>query len=91
MILRMVVKLSLEENDGTVIKEQEYGNAYMENIDMPQAAEDWWLVRFGKKSKYPRHCFKVAKIADILTSQLKDYLLNKFLCDRDTIYEDYHK
>ena len=89
MILRMVVKLSLIDDKGNVIKEDEYSNAYLEDIDMAQAAEDWWHARYKRLPSIPRECFKISKIVDILTTQLKAYMLNKFLCDRDAIYEEY--
>lgn len=91
MILRMIVKMSLEEEDGKVIKEQEFGTAYMEDMDMAKAAADWWKARYNKHKRtlIPRDCFRISKIADILTAQLKDQILNKFLCDRDAIYKEH--
>ena len=89
MILKMVVKMTLIDDKGNVVKEEEYSNAYLEKIDMAQAAEDWWHARYKRLSSPPRECFKISKIVDILTAQLKTYILNKFLCDRDAIYEEY--
>jgi hypothetical protein len=85
----MVVKMSLVDDTGNVIKEEEFGNAYLEDIDMAQAAADWWHARYKRLPSTPRECFKLSKIVDILITQLKSYILNKFLCDRDAIYEEY--
>lgn len=95
MILRMLVKLSLLEDDGTVIKEKEYGRGYLDSIDMAKASEDWWHITCynaknpTNKKKYPKHCTTVSKIVDILTSQLKRTILNHFLCDRKSIEKQY--
>ncbi len=95
MILRMIVKITLEENDGTVIKEQEYGKAYLEDIDMVQAAKDHWYTKFwnaknqSNKKKYPDHSKRIYKIVDILTNQLKSTLLGRFLCRSGDVWEEY--
>lgn len=89
MIIRLLTKMTLTDNEGNVIKEKEFGNAYLTDIDMAQAAGDWWRARYERLSYPPRECFTVSKIVDILTNQLKDTILNKFLCDRDAIYEEH--
>ena len=89
MIIKMVVKMTLTDNEGNIVKEEEFGNAYLEDIDMAQAAADLWHVRYKRLSYHPRECYKISKIVDILTAQFKTYILNKFLCDRDVIYEEY--
>jgi hypothetical protein len=58
---------------------------------MAQAAEDWWHARYKRLPSTPRECFKLSKIVDILMAQLKSHILNKFLCDRDAIYEEYKR
>ena len=95
MILRMIVKLELTDDKGVVIKTQEFGRAYLEDIDMKQASEDWWRTTYHNfdnphnKKKYPAHCFKISKIVDILTTALKKTILDKFLCDREVVYKEY--
>lgn len=98
MILRMVTKVSLEEDDGTVVKEQEWGNAYMDDIDMAKAATDHWHVRYNNRGdpikrlkQTPKHCFRIRRIVNIMVDQLEKFLLQKFLCDRAEIYEEYQK
>ena len=95
MIIRMIVKLELEDDEGKVIKTQEYGRAYLENMDMAKAAGDWWRTTYHNfdnphnKKKFPWHCARISRILDILTNGLKKTMLDKFLCDREAIYKEY--
>ena len=99
MILRMITTLYLEDSEGNVIKQQEVGNAYLDDIDMAQAAEDRWRIKYSNRGD-PRkvvekmkerdgRCFRIARIVDILVDQLKKTVLNEFLCDREALYEEY--
>jgi hypothetical protein len=82
--------VSLEDDEGNVIKEKDYGRAYLADIDMRKATEDWWETHFYnyyaskykvKKRKFTRDSNEVYKIVDILSNALRRTLFGRFLCE----------
>jgi len=101
MIIRILVKMSLEDNEGNVIKEEDSGRAYLTDIDLIEAAKEWWEIQaynntFARMPKYKKKRFtkeavEAYKIVDILTNALKRTLFGRFLCDKDDILEKNQK
>ena len=97
MIIRVITTLSLEEDDGTVIEEKTYGRAYLTEFDIREAATDWWKTHFhnrnrklgDKKKKFTKDANQVFRIVHILTEAVKRTLFQKFLCNKDEIWEEF--
>lgn len=90
MIIRLITKVTLEDDDGNLIKEKEYGRAYLTEVDMVEAANDWWEVYFynrlaakhkQKKKRYSKESNEIYKIIDILSNALRRTLFGRFLCE----------
>jgi hypothetical protein len=92
------MKMSLEENDGTVIKEKEYGRAYLTEFDVMEGAEDWWRTQFhnntkaklpdGKRKRFSKEAKDAYKIVDILANAFKRTMFGRFLCNKDNIAKE---
>lgn len=93
MIIRVITKMSLEDNEGNVIKEKEYGRAYLSHVDLMEAAKDWWSTVYhnrihkGKRKGYSQEAREVYKIVEILTIGWKKSLFERFLCDAREIWD----
>jgi hypothetical protein len=85
--------MSLEDDEGNVIKEKEYGRAYLSDVNLDEAAEDWWETvyhnRINKrdKRKYSNEAREVYKIVDVLSRAWRTTLFEKFLCDAKEILD----
>ncbi len=96
MIIKIETKMTITDDEGNVIKVEDYGRAYLTPIDVLQAAEDGWLTKFynsenKKKKKYSMETKELYKIVDSLISQTKRILLGKFLCDSGEVWEKYKR
>lgn len=93
MIIRVITKMSLEDDEGNVLKEKEYGRAYLTDIDLEAAAIDWWATvynnRVNKKDRrsYSKEAREVYKIVDILSGTWRKTLFEKFLCNAEEIWD----
>ena len=101
MILRIIFKMSLLDNEENVIKEKDYGGGYLTDFDIEKAAEEWWKTHFynmsfaklpdGKKKKYSKEANEAYKIVDILVNKFRRTLFGKFLCNKDEVGESIQK
>ncbi len=94
MIIKLVTKMTVTDDEGNVIKEKEYGRAYLTPIDILQAAEDGWFTKFyntknKKKKKYSTETKELYKIVDTLINQTRRTLLGRFLCRSGDVWEKY--
>jgi hypothetical protein len=95
MILRIIFKISLLDDDENVIKEKDYGSGYLADFDITEATEDWWnthlynktLARLpgSRKKKFSREASESYKIVDILVNKFRRTLFGRFLCDKDEV------
>ena len=92
MIIKLETKMTVTDDEGNVIKEKEYGKAYLTPIDVFQATIDGWLTKFynsenKKKKKYSTETKELYKIVDTLISQTKRTILGRFLCRSGDVWE----
>jgi hypothetical protein len=82
-----------------VIKEKEYGMAYLTDFDKAKAAEDWWDTHFynentakalkKRKKKYSKEAVMTYRIVDIFVNALRRTMFGEFLCNKDKVWEKY--
>ena len=96
MILKTTTKFTITDDDGNIIKEKEYGKAYLTPIDILQSAEDGILTKYYNfdlnnkiKKEQSKETKELYRIVDILMATFKRTMMDKFLCDSGEILEKY--
>ena len=94
MIIKLETKMTITDDDGNVIKVQDYGRAYLSDIDFQRAAKDRWRVIFHntankKKKKQSEETSELCKIVDSLIVPLRATILDRFLCRSDEVWEEH--
>ncbi len=98
MILKTTTKFTITDDEGNVIKEKEYGKAYLTPIDILQSAEDGILTKYynfdlnnKKKKRQSKETKELYKIVDILVAAFRSTMMDKFLCDSGEIWEKFKR
>jgi hypothetical protein len=96
MIITLRTTMILSDDEGNIIKENEYGRAYLADIDFQRAAEDGLRTKYynaenKKKKKYSEETRELYKIVDTLISALKRTMMDRFLCRSGEVWEEYKK
>ncbi len=88
--------MTITDDEGNVIKEKEYGRAYLTPIDILQAAEDGMLTKYynfdlnnKKKKKQSKETKELYKIVDTFVAAFKRTMMDRFLCRSGEIWEKY--